>query len=59
MAIKPLDPNVKSLCHRCRYYDWAVTFPPPAWEDICNSPGEYTPGDDVQSCLGFEEIKHE
>ncbi len=59
MSIETLDPDVTSLCWKCRYFDWAITFPPPAWENICNSPGEYTPGDDVQSCLGFTEVKND
>lgn len=53
-AIAPLADSGDSICYQCLYWDWAVLFDPPAWQHICRSPNECTPGDHVTECEGFK-----
>ena len=57
--IVPVASPDESLCHGCRYWDYAIYPPQPGlidsfWENLCLSPGEYTPGDNVTECEGFD-----
>lgn len=52
----------KSLCYRCRHWDWAIAFESGRasgeWEHVCLSPIEFLkPGDRVEVCEGFEEVR--
>jgi len=62
--MNPLLPD-DSRCFSCFYWDYEIPFTAaketsgsprpdrPGYIDICNSAGEYTPGDSVKYCEGY------
>lgn len=45
----------RSLCRRCRHYDWGVFIGAREWEHVCLSPLEgFHPDDGVVECPGFD-----